>query len=359
VAISDGTACPACAGALVEQGSALICERCGIRAATLHGSRAQWTVPLAPELQALVSAEAAQWDEWAAHPPLQRRVDGDVSDWLAGSRVYRALRRVAPNLERQVDGARMLDIGGTCLDAIKFVRSGVARVDQLEVSPASQAVAVANLQAAGIDWRGRVWFHTAPAEALPFQDGTFDIVFSRSTIHHTDRSRSIPEIARVLKPGATMLLVEAYRSPFMYRLTSARRAALGADRGTDDPLTSAEIAGWRGFDHVALYPFGALWTVWSQTADKLSQRWRRTIWNLDLRLGGFAGQQLGSQSWVIASTRVHAQCPRGEMQHPARMVDECHRHGVRRRNVRPFAARGSSSSAALSQCANRGSATAR
>lgn len=295
--ISDGTTCVHCGGTPQANGS-LSCADCGRELATLHGERAQWLVPMAPELERIVREEAAKWDSWADDPPLQRATQGDVADWLGGSRVYRALRSAAPELA-DVTGWRMLDIGGTCLDAIRFLRSGVQRVDQLEVSPASQAVAVGNLEASGLDWRGRVWFHTAPGELLPFEDETFDLVFSRATVHHTDRDRSIPEIARVLKPGGLMVLVENYRSRLMYRLTEGKRGVTGVDRGTDDPITAEEVAQWRGFGSATLYPFGPLWTVWSQTVDKVTQRPRRAIWDLDLKLGGFASP-LATQCWIVA-----------------------------------------------------------
>lgn len=48
----------------------------------------------------------------------------------------------------------------------------------------------------------------APAEAIPFEDGHFDIITSFNSLDHVDDlGRSIGEIKRVLKPGGLFLLI--------------------------------------------------------------------------------------------------------------------------------------------------------
>jgi SAM-dependent methyltransferase len=54
---------------------------------------------------------------------------------------------------------------------------------------------------------------SAPAEALPFEDGTFDTVVStmvRCTV--ADPERALAEVRRVLAPGGTLLFIEHVRS---------------------------------------------------------------------------------------------------------------------------------------------------
>ena len=47
----------------------------------------------------------------------------------------------------------------------------------------------------------------APAERLPFREGAFDIVVSYlSLIDIPDVGAAVPEMARVLKPGGTLLI---------------------------------------------------------------------------------------------------------------------------------------------------------
>lgn len=47
----------------------------------------------------------------------------------------------------------------------------------------------------------------AQAEALPFRDGTFDVVYAYSTLHHlADAPIAIRDMTRVLRPGGTVIL---------------------------------------------------------------------------------------------------------------------------------------------------------
>lgn len=61
-------------------------------------------------------------------------------------------------------------------------------------------------------------FSVASAEALPFEDASFDVVYSKDSLHHMDApQRAIAEYARVLEPGGTALIVEANRyNPLFY-----------------------------------------------------------------------------------------------------------------------------------------------
>ena len=56
-----------------------------------------------------------------------------------------------------------------------------------------------------------VWFKRGRAEALPFPDGSFDVVTSRFCAHHyADAARATREAARVLRRGGQLLLVDSY-----------------------------------------------------------------------------------------------------------------------------------------------------
>ena len=61
--------------------------------------------------------------------------------------------------------------------------------------------------------RRQVEIVEAPAERLPFPDGTFDTVVSTLVLCTVaDQRRSLAEIRRVLKPGGRLLFVEHVRS---------------------------------------------------------------------------------------------------------------------------------------------------
>jgi len=57
---------------------------------------------------------------------------------------------------------------------------------------------------------------TAPAEALPYADGTFDVVVAVSTFEFvTDARKAINELARVLAPDGRVIVVTPGQSPLL------------------------------------------------------------------------------------------------------------------------------------------------
>jgi SAM-dependent methyltransferase len=61
-------------------------------------------------------------------------------------------------------------------------------------------------------------FTVASAEALPFEDETFDCVCSIGVVHHTpDTEKALDEIHRVLKPGGRVILMVYHRNSALYQ----------------------------------------------------------------------------------------------------------------------------------------------
>ena len=78
------------------------------------------------------------------------------------------------------------------------------------------------------EWQddGGVSFRVADGEALPFEDGSFDLVHSKDSLHHMSTpERALAEYRRVLRPGGTALIVEANRHnpSFFVQMTLVRR----------------------------------------------------------------------------------------------------------------------------------------
>ncbi|UDM03781.1 class I SAM-dependent methyltransferase [Streptomyces longhuiensis] len=71
-------------------------------------------------------------------------------------------------------------------------------------------VTLANAAAAGV--ADRVDVHTVDMTALPFADGSFDVVTSAMAIHNIpspeDRYRAVDEAMRVLRPGGQLLIAD-------------------------------------------------------------------------------------------------------------------------------------------------------
>ena len=104
--------------------------------------------------------------------------------------------------ELKARGARRaLDLGcGVGRHAVFLAEHGLT-VEAIDGSAAGLAVARATAQARGVS----LGLRQETADALPFDDGSFDFVLSWNVIYHGtlgDAGRRLAEIWRVLKPGA-------------------------------------------------------------------------------------------------------------------------------------------------------------
>lgn len=107
-------------------------------------------------------------------------------------------------------GLRVLEIGvGMGADFLEWLKAG-AIAEGVDLSAASIERARLRCQHAGYQPDLRV----ADAEQLPFQDNSFDIVYSYGVMHHSPNTdQCIREALRVLKPGGTArIMIYHHRS---------------------------------------------------------------------------------------------------------------------------------------------------
>jgi SAM-dependent methyltransferase len=98
-----------------------------------------------------------------------------------------------------VPGQRAIDVGcgPGALTATLVERLGAQNVCALD--PSEPFVAAARERNPGVDVR------VAPAEEIPFDDGTFDIALAQLVVHFMrDPVRGIGEMARVVRPGSVV-----------------------------------------------------------------------------------------------------------------------------------------------------------
>lgn len=103
---------------------------------------------------------------------------------------------------------QLLDLGtGAGHTALAFARH-VERGTGIDLTPAMIETATQLAKERGMT---NLEFQVGDAGHLPFADESFDLVTCRFAAHHfADAATAIKEIARVLKPGGTFLLVDHY-----------------------------------------------------------------------------------------------------------------------------------------------------
>jgi len=101
-------------------------------------------------------------------------------------------------------GQSVLEIGvGLGTDHVQFARAG-ARLHGVDLTERGVELVARRLELEGLTSELRV----ADAEALPFADSSFDLVYSWGVLHHTpDTPRAIREAIRVLRPGGRLCVM--------------------------------------------------------------------------------------------------------------------------------------------------------
>ena len=146
-----------------------------------------------PALNAAQAASAAQFDKQSDRYG-KSHILADTSD------VADALRDIPVPA-----GGKALDVAtGGGHTALWLARHGW-RVTAGDVSPKMLANAKRLVEEAGLQLETRLF----PAEQIPFEDSSFDIVTVRVAPHHfSSPERFVHEVARVLRPGGHFLLID-------------------------------------------------------------------------------------------------------------------------------------------------------
>jgi ubiquinone/menaquinone biosynthesis C-methylase UbiE len=138
-----------------------------------------------------------------------RRQYGAVGDAYVRSPLHAAgddLARLVEAMRPQPD-ERLLDVATGGGHVAKAFAPHVAAVVASDLTPQMLAGAERYLTGLGLT---NVGFAEADAEALPFDDGAFDLVTCRIAPHHFPHpDRFVNEVARVLKPGGRFGLIDS------------------------------------------------------------------------------------------------------------------------------------------------------
>src|SRR5262249_6395470 len=150
---------------------------------------------------------------------------GTVLLAFTGIYLHTTLRGKLRVWERELDRAgltgneQLLDLGcgrgAVLIEAARRLPAGRAVGADLwtrDQSGNSREVTLANAAAAGV--ADRVEVHTADMTALPFADGSFDVVTSAMAIHNIPspegRYGAVDEAMRVLRPGGQLIIADPW-----------------------------------------------------------------------------------------------------------------------------------------------------
>jgi SAM-dependent methyltransferase len=113
-------------------------------------------------------------------------------------------------------GRQVLDAGcGIATDGLRFARAGA---DYTGIDRSATAIDLARVRFEQANVRGTLV--QGSITQLPFEDESFDLVYSNGVVHHIeDTQAAIDEYWRVLRPGGQALVMVYHRNSINYRIS--------------------------------------------------------------------------------------------------------------------------------------------
>jgi ubiquinone/menaquinone biosynthesis C-methylase UbiE len=169
-------------------------------------------------------------DFWQANPCGAKFTDAEVGSrefFDAVERYRYATESHIPDVVRfdRWKDRDVLEIGcGLGTDGINFARQG-ANYTGIDLTERAIELVRTRFGYEGFEAQLRV----ADAENLPFEDEMFDLVYSHGVLHHTPNiERAVAEVHRVLRPGATAMVMLYHKNSYNYYVNIMTFRRLGA-----------------------------------------------------------------------------------------------------------------------------------
>ena len=177
---------------------------------------------------------------------LERNLDDPSQPFYERRVLYRATIRALES--EPLRGQKILDYGCGPADFGLWMATERADVTLLDLSPMAIELGLKRAEASGVTVRGVA----ADAAHLDnFADAEFDLVFACAALHHTLKyPGALNELARIMRPGARLVLCETWGGNPLLNVARKLRAALAREQeeqGEDIILDRKQLAALQPF----------------------------------------------------------------------------------------------------------------
>ena len=152
-----------------------------------------------------------------------------------------------------VRGKKVLELGAGAGESSVYLAKCGADVVASDISQGMLDVVTRLAGVHGVE----VGTQKASAEELPFEDGTFDVVYAGNVLHHVDLDKCLAESSRVLKSGGVFVSWDPLRHNPLINLY--RRIATKVRTEDEHPLGINDLDIFR--KHFSLVEYEAKWFV--------------------------------------------------------------------------------------------------
>ncbi len=135
--------------------------------------------------------------------------NAETAEWYAKKYGEYATNRLAVDALEVSPDAVIVDVGCGTGAALRHVAPRVPDGTLIGVDPIPRMIEIAHERAASHPEGARIDFREGPAEKLPVDDASADVVFAFDSIDHwQDLERGLAEIRRVLKHAGQLVVVK-------------------------------------------------------------------------------------------------------------------------------------------------------
>ena len=191
----------------------------------------------------------------AREQSFHNKVFSDNSRWQQVSKFYaitqRSLKFYEAFLDAHAPGKRVLEYGCGPDGFALSLAEKAARVTGIDISDVAVQMSQDEAKARGLE---NLDFQQMDAEALTFEDGTFDLICGTGIIHHLELDRAYAELARTLRPDGYAIFREPLGHNFLINWYRNRTPHLRTE--DEHPLLVKDLhLSSAYFDHVKYHYF--------------------------------------------------------------------------------------------------------